>query len=140
MLVHDGIYKWEGWGGTLRLGSGCCRLRIFHLKSVPGGQLIHLRPLVVLVSDVPDSKMSIRSCAGHIATGVARKFGLEHQRMLYVEYYPATVYGEHREHVIAEVFEAVEFEWHDDMAIHPRWRALKSPLREMLNEMIAKSP
>ncbi len=139
MLIYDGIYNWEGWGGTLRLGSGSCRLRIFRLEDDRAGQLTYLRPIIVVVSDVSESKMSIRSCAGHIATGIVRGFKIDHQRMLYVEYYPAIIYGEHQERVIAEEIEAVEFIWHDDMAIQPKWRPLKPPLREMLKRMIEET-
>ena len=139
MLIHDGIYHWEGWGGTLKLGSGSCRLRIFNLEEDRTGHLIHMRPMIVVVSDIPDMKMSIRSCAGHIATGITREFGIEHQRMLYVEYYPATRYGERQELVIAEILEMVEFKWHEGMAMHPKWRPLNPPLKDMIKKMIEET-
>jgi hypothetical protein len=64
MLIYDDIYSWEGWGGTLRLASGKCRLRIFDLTEKNRDRLAHLRPIIVIASDVPDSKMSVRSCCG----------------------------------------------------------------------------
>ena len=136
MLIYDNIYTWEGWGGALRLGSGKCRLRIYDLEKSDSGSLTHLRPLIVLVSDVPESNMSVRSCAGHIATGVTKAFNIDPQRMLFVEYYPPTVYGEHKEHIISERYDAVEFIWHDDKAIQPKWRDLKPPMLDIVKQLV----
>ncbi len=102
MLIYDDIYSWEGWGGTLRLASGKCRLRIFDLKDRNRAGLAHLRPIIVIASDVPDSRMSVRSCCGHIATRVTIEFDIRPHRMMFIEYYPQTVYGQQREHTIAE--------------------------------------
>jgi hypothetical protein len=136
MLIHDGIYTWEGFGGALKLASGRCRLRLFDLAkgAVPG--LAHLRSTIVVVSDVPESRMSVRSCAGHVATCVARDFGIDRQRMLYIEYYPQSFYGEHGESVIPEKFDAVDFNWTEGGAIQPKWRTLQSPLREAIKLML----
>jgi hypothetical protein len=68
MVVYDEIYSWQGWGGKLKLGSGSCRLRIYDLERGIAKGLSHLRPIIIIVSDVPQSRMSIKSCAGHIAT------------------------------------------------------------------------
>ena len=67
MLIHDDIYHWEGWGGKLRLASGCCRLRIFDLKKGHSGGIAHLRPVIVLISDIPESRMSVKTVAEQIA-------------------------------------------------------------------------
>lgn len=136
MLIYDDIYSWEGWGGKLRLASGKCRLRIFDLKKGNKKGLAHLRPIIVIAADVPESRMSVRSCCGHIATSITKEFNIEPHRMLFIEYYPETVYGEHREHVIAEKYDVVEFNWYQDKAIEPKWRTLKSPLLEVIRELL----
>ena len=136
VLIYDDIYSWEGFGGILRLASGKCRLRIFDLKK--GGQagLAHLRPNIVIASDIDDSRMSVRSCCGHIATGVARKFNIKPDRMMFIEYYPETVYGEQQDHVIGEKFDLVDFSWREDQAIQPAWRTLKSPMLDIVQELV----
>lgn len=136
MLIHDDIYNWEGWGGQLRLASGKCRLRIFDLKRGNQKGLAHLRPMIVVVSDVPGSRMSVRSCTGHIATSVAREFKINPHRMLFIEYYPETVYGEHKEHVIPEKYDVVDFNWHEDKAIEPKWRTIKPPLLDVIKALV----
>jgi hypothetical protein len=141
MLVHDDIFEWEGWGGIFKLASGRCRLRIYDLsRSKPGG-LTLLKPIFVIVSDLPGDRpvmksVSIRSCASHIATCVARQFQIDPQRMVFIEYYPQETYGEHQEHVIPEKFDAVDFQWHDGNALHPKWRPLKPPLLDAVRAMI----
>mgnify|MGYP001826063492 FL=1 len=136
MLNYDDIYSWEGWGGRLRLASGKCRLRIFDLKKGNTKGLAHLRPMIVIVSDVDGSPMSVRSCSGHIATSITREFSIKPHRMLFIEHYPQTVYGQHREHTIAEKYDLVEFSWHRDKAIEPKWRTLKPPLLDMILKLV----
>ncbi len=136
MLIYDDIYSWEGFGGILRLASGKCRLRIFDLKKGDQKGLAHLRPIIIIASDVADSRMSVRSCCGHIATGVAGKFNIKPDRMMFIEYYPQTVYGEQRDHVIAEKYDVVDFNWHEDKAIEPKWRTLKPPLLDVVRELV----
>ena len=135
MLIYDDIYAWEGWGGKLRLASGKCRLRIFDLKKGNTKVLAHLRPMIVIVSDVVGSPMSVRSCSGHIATSITREFSIKPHRMLFIEHYPQTVYGQHQEHTIAEKYDLVEFKWHQDKAIEPKWRTLKPPLLDMIKDL-----
>ena len=139
MLIYDDIYAWEGWGGPLRLASGKCRLRIFDLKRGDKKGLTHLKPIIVVASDVPDSRMSVRSCCGHIASSVTRKFNIEPQRMMFIEYYPQTVYGEHQDHVIPEKYDLVDFNWHLDKAIEPKWRTLKPPLLDIIKAVVESS-
>ncbi len=136
MLLYDDLYSWEGWGGALRLASGKCHLRIYDLSKGDSQGLAHLKPMVVIVSDVADSPMSVRSCAGHIATKVTAEFNIDPNRMLYVEYYPASVYGEHGEHRIEEKYDGVDFTWRNGKAIHPRWRPLQPPLLDVIREMV----
>ncbi len=139
MLIYDDIYSWEGWGGRLRLASGKCRLRIFDLKKHDKEGLAHLRPIIVIVSDVSESPMSVRSCSGHIATSVTREFNIKPHRMLFIEYYPQTVYGQRQEYMIAEKYDVVEFKWHQDKAIEPKWRTLKPPLLDMIKKLVAEA-
>jgi hypothetical protein len=136
MLIFDDIYSWEGFGGILRLASGKCRLRIFDLKKSDKKGLAHLRPIIIIVSDVADSQMSVRSCCGHIATGVAREFSIKPERMMFIEHYPQTVYGEQQNHVIAEKYDVVDFNWHEDKAIQPQWRTLKPPMLDVVKDLV----
>jgi hypothetical protein len=135
MLIYDDIYSWEGWGGQLQLASGKCHLRIIDLKKEDKG-LTHLKPIIVVVSDVPDSRMSVRSCCGHIASRVVKDFNIKPHRMMFIEYYPQTVYGEHRDRVIPEKYDAVDFNWHFDKAIEPKWRTLQPPLLDVVRALV----
>lgn len=139
MLIHDDTYAWHGWGGKLRLASGKCRLRIYDLKKGDSLPTAHLRPIIVMVSDVSGSPMSVRSCAGHVATSVSRDFGIDPSRMMYIEYYPESVYGERRDHIIAEKYEAVDFDWTHGGAIQPQWRLLQGPLLDSLKKIVSGS-
>ena len=82
--------------------------------------------------------MSVRSCAGHVATSVSRDFKIDPHRMLYVEYYPESVYGEKRDRVIGEKYEAVDFNWTEGGAIQPKWRTLQPPLLELIKLIVSK--
>jgi hypothetical protein len=139
MLIYDEIYSWEGFGGVLRLASGKCRLRIFDLKKGDRQGLAHLRPIIIIASDVAGSRMSVRSCCGHIATGVAREFNIKPDRMMFIEYYPRTTYGEQQDRVIEEKYDLVDFKWHEDKAIQPRWRALKPPMLDVVKNLLETS-
>ncbi|MDA8138348.1 MAG: hypothetical protein M0036_06785 [Desulfobacteraceae bacterium] len=144
MLIHDGTFAWEGFGGVYQLAAGRCRLRIFDLSKAPHGKVAHLKPMVVVVSDLLGEstqlrQVSVRSCASHIATTVATKFRINPQRMTYVEYYPASVYGDHNQHEIPAKYDAVEFSWFDDKALHPKWHPLASPLLETVADLIAET-
>jgi hypothetical protein len=138
MLVYDDVFAWEGWGGKLRLASGKCHLRIYDLSSSDKKGPPQLRPILVVVGDVPQSRMSVRSCAGHVATQITRKFNIKPNRMLYLEYYPESRYGEHGQHLIPEKYEAVEFTWFEGGAIQPKWRTLQPPLLDVIKEILAK--
>ena len=136
MIIYDDIFAWEGWGGELRLASGKCRLRIYDLEKGNAKGLAHLRPIIVIASDVPDSRMSVRSCTGHIATRVAEKFSIEPHRMLYIEFYPQTAYGNRKQHIIPEKYDVVEFAWDKGKAIEPKWRTLRPPMLEMIKRLV----
>ena len=136
MIIYDDIYLWEGFGGKLRLARGKCRLRIFNLKKDNGKGLDYIRPIIAVVSDTQGSKMSIKSCSGHIATKITSEFDIDPSRMLYVEYYPAVIYGEKDEKRIPERYDAIEFTWHEDKAINPKWRTLKPPLVDLIKRLM----
>ena len=139
MLIYDDIYRWKGWGGKLGLASGTCRLRIFDLKGEKPDGLILLRPIIVVVSDIPGNEMSVRSCAGHIATRVTKEFGINPQRMLWVEYYPESIYGSEVIHTVPEQYDSVEFVWKAGKAIEPKWRPLKPPVLDEVKKRIKSS-
>ncbi len=140
MLIHDGIFEWPGFGGRLKLASGRCRLRVYdRSKETSGAATPHLRPVIVIVSDVPGSRMSVRSCAGHVATCVSRQFAFPPGRMMFIEHYPQSVYGQSGERVIPEKYDAVEFEWTEGGAIRPKWRTLQGPILEAIKAAVACS-
>jgi hypothetical protein len=144
MLVHDDIFAWEGFGGKFNLASGKCRIRIIDLTKGTNGGVSHLKPIIVVATDLPDDAspvkvVTVRSCAGHIATSIVRKFKIDRQRMLFVEYYPRRTYGGQRQHVIPEKFDAVDFQWHDDRALFPKWRPLKPPILETVRKLVSQS-
>jgi hypothetical protein len=114
-------------------------LRIFDLrKDETAKGVSFLKPIIVVITDVPDSKMSIRSCTSHIATCVTNDFNIDPSRMLWIEYYPQTNYGQEGERVIPERIESVEFEWRKDNAIRPKWRPLQPPLLETVKNLISQ--
>lgn len=144
MRIYEGLFSWEGFGGVYQLAAGQCRLWIFDLSKDPHSKVALMKPFVVVVSDQPDPepkyrKMSVRSCAGHIATGITAQFQIDPQRMIYVEYHPQSVYGDQGQHLIPATFEAVDFVWHDVKALHPKWRPLDASLQDTLVELMATS-
>ena len=137
MLIFDDVLTWEGFGGKLKLGSGKCRLRIFDLNKGDQKDVAHLKPMIVVASDLPDSRMSVRSCSSHIATTVVRQFNIPPHRMQFVEYYPQKSYGEDGRKIIPEMLEAVEFVWKENMALHPRLKPLGPPLLGVLQRKLS---
>jgi len=142
VVVYDDIFEWEGWGGQLKLAKGRCRLRIFNLNRLGRREVVHLRPMVVVASDLPREGMmkgevSVRSAAGHIATVVSRKFQIDPARMQFVEYTPRETYGKHKEYVIEAGYDAVEFTWQDGLALFPRISSLDASLRKVLESFMA---
>ena len=140
MLLFDDIFAWEGFGGRFRIGAGKCRLRIFDLNKGRAKASSHLRPFIIVASDVAESRMTVKSCVSHLATSVVKRFGIDPQRMIFVEYYPLQRYGMQNEHVIPERLEAVDFEWHEGKALYPRWRRLKAPLLDVVKEVLQTAP
>lgn len=141
MLIYDNVFRWDGWGGVFKLASGECHLRIFDLNRQQNKNLTLLKPMIVMVSelanDAPNLKqVSIRSCAGHIATNVTQQFQIDPDRMIFVEYYPRQTYGKNQEHTILERFDMVDFQWHSGKALHPKWRPLAPALAQTLSDFI----
>jgi len=136
MLIYDGVNTWEGWGGKLRLGHGKCRLRIYDLNKEKSSGLTHIRPIVVVVSDLPNSNVSVQVYSSHIATGVTKKFSIDPNRMIWVEYYPEIQYGVNKERSIPERFDEVEFTWIGDKAIRPKWCPLESPMLDIIKRLV----
>jgi hypothetical protein len=85
-----------------------------------------------VVSDIPASNMSVKSCTSHIATTVTQKFAIDPHRMLFLEYYPPVTYGAKNERHIPERYDVVDFVWHGDKAMHPKWRSLNPPLLDVV--------
>ncbi len=136
MKIYDDIFVWDGWGGLLKLASGKCRVKIFDLKKGNPDAVAFLKPIIVVISDVPDSKMSIKSCSSHIATRLTQKFSIDPSRMLFIEYYPSINYGDKHQYHIPEKYELVEFQWHEDRAIAPKWRILKPPMLDVVKDLL----
>jgi len=142
-LIFDDIFAWDGWGGVMKLASGRCRLRIFDLtRSASDERLTLLKPTLVVVNDLPREKlndMSVRSCCGNIATTVVKRFDLDPQRMVWVEYSPGGSYGESGQHAIADRLEQVVFQWNDDRALHPKWLPLQGALLDKVRALIQET-
>ena len=141
MLIYDEIFSWDGFGGRFHLAAGSCRLRIIDLSQGKDKKVTHLKPKVVVVSDLPDDspkmkKVSVRSCSSHIATCIVEKFNLDPHRIVFVEYYPGSTYGDHNQYIITPKYELVEFDWHENKALHPKWQTLGRSLREIVAPMI----
>lgn len=141
MRIYDDIFSWNGFGGIFQLASGQCRLQIFDLRKGSGSKVAPMKPFIVVVSDLVDTdpdpkKMSVRSCAGHIATQVAEQFQIDPQRMVYVEFAQESIYGAQGQHRIPAKYESVDFSWHGGKALHPRWRPLETHLKETLVELM----
>ena len=144
MLIHDDIFAWEGFGGILELASGQCRLRIFDFNQSKENLVMHIKPITIVVSDLPGHEsrpqnMSVRSCTSHIATCVVREFGIDPQRMVYLEYSPPSTYGDKQQHHIPAKFDVVDFVWHGNKAMHPKWRELHPPLLDVVSDLMHRT-
>ncbi|MFP4446303.1 MAG: hypothetical protein ACLFPD_08670 [Desulfosudaceae bacterium] len=140
MVVYSGIYQWEGLGSPFGLASGKIRLWIFNLAESESNKVITLRPYIVVVSDLPAEKITVRGWAGPLAGFIAKKFSLNKDRLLWVEYYPPVQYGQRTIKHIPETFDAVEFTWKGQTAVLPRWRPLQPPLLDVVRELVHDNP
>lgn len=137
MLIYDDIFTWDGWGGKLRLASGRCQLRIFDLADEEHRGLKILKSVIVVASDIAGQPMSIRSCGGHIATMVVRQFDIDPNRMVWIEYYPASTYGTGEDQsTIPERYDIAEFTWNEGRAFQPVWRSLRPPMLDLVKNLM----
>lgn len=141
MIIHDAIFEWKGYGGKFRLAAGSCRLRILDLSRDREKGVAVLKPIIVVVSDLPNDgtylkRVTVRSCCSHIATSIVSEFNIDRNRMVFVEYHTGSTYGKNNEHEVPERFDAVVFEWHGDKALHPKWSPVKPPLLDTLKSLI----
>jgi hypothetical protein len=144
MLIHDDLFSWEGFGGVLELAKGQCRLRIFDLSKEKSDPVTHLKPILVVVSDLPNQgsamkRMSVRSCCSHVASRVVQRFNIDPQRMVFIEYTPPSTYGDQGQHHLPAKFDVMDFVWHDDNALHPKWRDLEQPLLDVVSALIEQT-
>jgi hypothetical protein len=85
--------------------------------------------------------MSVRSCAGHVATLVAEKYAVSPPRMRFVAYYPPSVYGPQKEKKISERIEEAELEWFEEKAMQPKkWREVTSQEKALVRRLVHPSP
>ncbi|MDY6905713.1 MAG: hypothetical protein SWH61_13640 [Thermodesulfobacteriota bacterium] len=136
MILYNDIFQWEGLSKPLGLAMGKIRLRIFDLNQQRGSQITHIRPIIVVVSDVPGEKITVKGWAAPLATFICREFAIDPNRMTWVEHYPRVQYGIDNAKYIPEKYEAVDFTWQDDMAAHPRWRPMKSPMLDIVRDLV----
>ena len=143
MLLFDGIYSWEGWGGKFKLGSGRCRMRIFDLDTGEKRRVAHMKSIIVVVSDLPrepgwaPNRMTVKSCPSHIATKAVREFNIDPGRMLWVEHYEATPEGENVRYPVAERFDEALFSWNEEGAMQRGWKPLPPPMIETVKHLLA---
>lgn len=136
MRIFDGIYEWSGWGGRLSLAGGRCRLRIYDLQKAGLQKVAFLRPMVAVAADDPKSPISVKSCISHIATRIVADFNIAPRRLTMVEYYPSQTDGSAGRCPPPEKFEAVDFTWHQDKALYPRWRLLDARQAAVLRALM----
>ena len=144
MLIHDDLFSWEGFGGVLELAKGTCRLRIFDLAKDKANRVAHLKPILVVVSDLPQQgsslkRVSVRSCCSHVASRVVQTFQFDPQRVVFIEYTPKSIYGDKGQHHVPEKYDVMTFVWHDDTALHPKWRPLDQPLLDLVSALMAQT-
>ena len=141
MRIYDSLYTWDGWGGKMKLASGRCRLRLFDLKKGSEGGVTHLKRFVAVVSDIPFEKqgpnqLTVKSCAGHIATNVVRNFSIDPGRMLWIEYYPGDPENEKFRYPVQEHFEETEFTWTENGAEKARWKTPGPATVELVKRLL----
>ncbi|MEE4357935.1 MAG: hypothetical protein V2I97_15815 [Desulfococcaceae bacterium] len=141
MLIYDDIYTWDGWGGKFKLAGGRCGLRLFDLKKRSPEGIAHLKRYIAVVRDIPFEKqgpnqMSIKSCAGHIATGVVRDFQIDPTRMIWIEHYPEDPENHRLRYPQKERFEEVEFEWKEKGALRVQSRKPSPAVTELVKQLI----
>ncbi|MBC2710899.1 MAG: hypothetical protein HGJ94_07860 [Desulfosarcina sp.] len=146
MKIFDDVLYWDGYGGKFNLAAGRCRLRLFDLSKGDTKGVPQLKPIIAVVSDLPGDKrhtlkkVSVRACIGHVATTIAHRFKIDHNRMVMVEYYPRETYGQQSEKAIPEKYDVVDLKWHGNKALFPSWRPLKPPLLDTVRALVSSNP
>jgi hypothetical protein len=144
MILYDKVYSWKGWGGKLKLGSGECRLRIYDMRRGKEKSVAHLKPIIVIISDLPDetdyspSRMTVKSCASHIASSVVKEFGIDPSRMMWIEYYPESSEKEKLRYS-KERFDLAEFTWYGRNATKALWNPLPEEMVTMAKRLMETS-
>ncbi len=144
MILYDDIYSWKGWGGKLKLGSGQCRLRMYDLRKKSEKGVAHLKPIIVVISDLPDetdyapTKMTVKSCASHIASNVIKEFDIDPHRMMWIEHYPEPAEKDNIRYS-RERFDLAEFTWHGRDATKAVWNPLPKEMVELVKRLLAES-
>lgn len=144
MILYDDIYSWKGWGGKLKLGSGQCRLRMYDLRKGDEKGVAHLKPIIVVISDLPDetdwapTKMTVKSCASHIASNVVKEFDIDPQRMMWIEHYPEPAEKDTIRYS-RERFDLAEFTWHGRDATKAVWNPAPKEMVELVKRLLAES-
>ena len=144
MLIYDDIFYWEGWGGKLKLASGRCKLQIYDLNREKTRDILYLRPILIVASDISPNQtswheMTVRSCSSHIATKASQKFNIAPQRMMFVEYSPQRTYGEKNQHIIPARYDTIDFIWNKNRATNPTRRPLENRVLAKLKELMKKT-
>ncbi|MBW1893977.1 MAG: hypothetical protein JRI91_09815 [Deltaproteobacteria bacterium] len=137
MLIYDDIFTWDGWGGKLRLASGKCQLRIFDLAHEEQSDVKILKSVIAVASDIGGQKISVRSCSGHIATMIVKRFDIDPNRMVWIEYCPALEYGKGAKvNIVPERYDIAEFTWDEGRAFQPVWRPLRPPMLDLVKDLM----
>ncbi len=141
VIRYNDTFSWDGWGGKFKLSSGSCHLRIYDLQPSRKQDPLVIKSIIVVVSDLPETygasaTLSIRSCAGHIATCLVRQFQIAPERMLYIEYHPSKSYGREQTRTIPERYEVVDFDWRDEKAFPTKWRELDPSLKDKVEALL----
>lgn len=81
---------------------------------------------VVIATELPDNPgMSITNAAEEVAAAVCRDFGLEPERLVWIEHYPERLTGDNYGHRTEPAsFDAVTFTWDGQQFSDPQWRRL----------------
>jgi len=139
-ILYNDIFYWKGFGGKLKLSSGNCHLIIFCMPDIKN--VVHYFKYIAVVWDTPPetqtmraTKMTVRSCAAHVATQVVKKFNIPPQKLLWVEYYPKSTYGQFNEKIIPEIFERVIFNWKNNIAFDPQLIDLSPALLKLVKQL-----
>lgn len=94
-----------------------CGLRLF---TAPTGDS------VVIATELPDNPgMRLTNAAEEVAGAVCQDFGLDPERLVWIEHYPERLAGDNYGHQSEPAtFDAVTFTWDGQQFSNPQWRPL----------------